>query len=448
MRHFIFLLLSQSCTFLLSGQVHLDKYISEALLANDSLREQQFLLENRQAVLSEARSQLYPGLDFRAEYLDAYGGRTFRIPTGQLMNPVYQALNQLTGSNDFPKISDAFIPANPEGQNNFKLRATVPLVNRELVANRSLREEQVSLQEVEVSLAKRELVYQVKKSYYQYWEAVQAKLIYQQALSLARENARINQTLLNEGKANRTTVLRDETEIVKWQAEIIAATEKENNALAYFNFLCNRGLTAPIEKDSLDVPLYSPIYRGDDSIVLKREEIKAAGSGVRIARQSLHLERSRFMPKLGGFVETGFQGKYWNFNQRPFYCLFGIALDWPLYTGGRKKAKERESIAEMNAATSGMSFLRSKLSLQIFTTQNELSGSIAHYQACSSQRKTAEAYASDLLKMYKLGMALHIELLEAQNQYILARLKENIALIDLQIQLATVERVSAAYPIN
>jgi outer membrane protein TolC len=42
--------------------------------------------------------------------------------------------------------------------------------------------------------------------------------------------------------------------------------------------------------------------------------------------------------------------------------------------------------------------------------------------------RTADQYYRDELKLYKEGQAIYIELLDAQNQFINARLESNIAL--------------------
>ncbi|NJO25856.1 MAG: TolC family protein, partial [Bacteroidia bacterium] len=56
-------------------------------------------MENSLVALKEARSLFLPTTWFETQYTLANGGRTIDIPVGNLMNPVYKTLNQLTGTN-------------------------------------------------------------------------------------------------------------------------------------------------------------------------------------------------------------------------------------------------------------------------------------------------------------------------------------------------------------
>jgi hypothetical protein len=47
------------------------------------------------------------------DYFMAGGGRTVDFPVGDLLNPVYTTLNQLTGGNNFPQVTNQSILLNP-----------------------------------------------------------------------------------------------------------------------------------------------------------------------------------------------------------------------------------------------------------------------------------------------------------------------------------------------
>ena len=53
-----------------------------------------------------------------------------------------------------------------------------------------------------------------------------------------------------------------------------------------------------------------------------------------------------------------------------------------------------------------------------------------------------------MLKLYKEGMAIYIELLDAQNQLIDAQLHANIALFDTWIAHTAIERANASFTIQ
>ena len=64
--------------------------------------------------LKEAHALFLPNVSFGASYSKADGGRTIDLPLGDLLNPVYKSLNQLTGSTKFPNLQNKSVLLNSE----------------------------------------------------------------------------------------------------------------------------------------------------------------------------------------------------------------------------------------------------------------------------------------------------------------------------------------------
>ena len=96
------------------SQSSLDSYIKTALNNNETVKQQQFLLTKSLYALKEAKSLFLPSVGFIGTYTLAEGGRTGDIPVGDLVNPVYETLNQLTGTNNFPQLQNQSILLNPD----------------------------------------------------------------------------------------------------------------------------------------------------------------------------------------------------------------------------------------------------------------------------------------------------------------------------------------------
>ncbi|MFO0450566.1 MAG: TolC family protein, partial [Pseudomonadota bacterium] len=88
------------------AQATLDKYINEAFTNNLVLREKKLALDKSLLAIKEARNLFLPTTWFETQYTLAKGGRTIDIPIGDLLNPVYNTLNQLTSSTRFPQIQN------------------------------------------------------------------------------------------------------------------------------------------------------------------------------------------------------------------------------------------------------------------------------------------------------------------------------------------------------
>ena len=87
----------------LSGQSDiLEQYISQALANNLSLKAYSFAEAKQLSRVEQAKVLWKPKVDLTSSYLLAEGGRTILFPVGDLFNPVYGTLNELTSSQTFP----------------------------------------------------------------------------------------------------------------------------------------------------------------------------------------------------------------------------------------------------------------------------------------------------------------------------------------------------------
>ncbi len=307
------------------GQSRLHNYIIEGLGANQSIKQQNFLLERNVLALAEAKTMFLPSVSFSATYTKASGGRTIDFPTGDLLNGVYSTLNQLTSTNTFPNLQNQSIQLFPDNFYDAKFRTTLPLINAELVYNKRIKGQQVGLQKAEVLVYKRELVKEIKTAYYQYAKAINAVKIYESSLRLVQESKRINQALFDNEKVNRTGVIRSTNEVTKINASLTAARKTKESARHYFNFLLNRTLTDSVQIDSItSLPELSLLSAGD---VAGREELEKLKISKDISTNLTGLAKSYIIPRVGTFIDLGSQAFEWNFNKKSRYYFWGVSLD-------------------------------------------------------------------------------------------------------------------------
>jgi len=428
------------------SQTSLDAYIKTALNNNETIKQQQFLLTKSLYALKEAKSLFLPSVEFNGTYTLARGGRTVDIPVGDLMNPVYKTLNQLTGTNNFPQIKNQSVLLNPNNFYDAKIRTTYPIINAEIEYNRKIKTQQYDLQQIEINLYKRELVKDVKNAYYKYLQACEAVTIYKTALVLVKENLRVNTSLFNNQKVNRTSVIRSDNEVSKYNALLEAAIQTQNNARAYFNFLLNTDLNTAIKTDStISVPVDMFLT---DTTVSKREELEKLKEAVAINQNVTGLAKSYRRPKLNSFVDLGSQAFDFKVNNKSFYYLAGISLEWNIFSGNKNKHKIRQAEADGQVLQSQTSYVEQQLKLQLTTSANSFKAALAEYNAAQSQVASSQKYYNDMFRMYKEGQALFIELLDAQNQLVTAKLQLNISLFDTWIKATEIERANASFIIQ
>lgn len=432
---------------IVQAQSNIDQYIAIGLANNQSIQQQHFELSKAEYALQQAKTFYYPNIAFNSTYTLAQGGRVIGLPLGDLLNGAYATLNQLTSSNNFPKLENQNVLLNPNNFYDVKLRATYAIYNPDIKLNYRIKEEQVDLQKLEINLYKRELVKEIKTAYFQYIQSLKALGIYNNAQHLVKESYRINASLSNNQKINRSVLLRSEYEVKKIENSIIEALKNCENAKAYFNFLINRPL-----KDSIITDVFTGIpialNEGNKKDITQREELGKLRVATAINTNLIHLNNNYLIPKVSAMLDAGAQNFDFKVNNHTPYFLFGLSVDWNLFAAGRNKYKVKEAEAALGSANKQTEFIRSQLELQLSTTTNSFEAAKKVYENTLFQEKAALRNYNDLLKLYKEGLSLYIELLDAQNQYINAQLQSSIALMDTWVKFAEVERANSSYNLN
>lgn len=427
------------------SQSRLEHYIEIGLKSNEVIKQHNFDINKSLYALQEARSLFYPTISLNANYTKADGGRTIDIPIGDMLNPVYSTLNQITNSNAFPSLQNQSVLINPDNFYDAKIHATMPLLNYEIIYNKRIKSQQTSLQKIELEIYQRELVKEIKTAYYKYLQSIEGINIYQDALALIKENQRVNHALFKNDKINRTAVLRSDNEVIRIEANLETAKQISNNAKTYFNFLINQKLDSEIEIDSDKESLPSALVQENTS---NREELSKLTMAKDINENVSKLTQSYWYPKLSGFADFGFQDFDFEVNKQSRYYFAGAALEWTIFSGSKNKYRLKQVEEESNKINSQTDNVKQQLLLQFQVTRNNLISALEQFNADKNQKASAKKYNEDITKLYKEGQAIYIELLDAQNQWVNAQLNTNISLYNSWIAFAELERANATFTLN
>lgn len=427
------------------SQSKLDNYIQIGLTTNEVIKQHNFDINKSVYALKEARSLFYPTVSLNANYTKAEGGRTIDIPMGDLLNPVYNTLNQITNSNAFPTLQNQSVLINPDNFYDAKIHTTMPLLNFEIIYNKRIKMQQSSLQKIELEIYKRELVKEIKIAYYKYLQSIEGVKIYQDALKLVKENQRVNQSLFKNDKINRTAVLRSDNEVIRIEANLETAKQVNNNAKSYFNFLLNQKLDTEIEVDSENELLPNVMANENTQ---NREELSQLSLFKELNGNVGKLTQSYWFPKLSGFADLGFQDFDFEVNKQSRYYFAGLGLEWNIFSGNKNKYKLRQVEEDTKKISSQIDNVKQQLLLQFQVSQNNLKSALEQFNADKNQKASAKKYNEDITKLYKEGQAIYIELLDAQNQWVNAQLNTNISLYNSWIAFAELERANAAFTLK
>ncbi|HEX6940294.1 MAG TPA: TolC family protein, partial [Longimicrobiales bacterium] len=219
--------------------------VAEALRNNLALEQARLAEARAAAAVREARGRLLPSLALDYRYTEQDGTLNF----GDLVNPVFGALNELSGANRFPTDIDLTIPF----RNDARLRLVQPLYDPRLWASRALAGHRRDAAHYARRAAARRLAAEVQAAYLGVAAARSAARIYEAGLALVRENERVAGRLVEAGRATPDVVYRARAERGEVEQQLLGARERVHAAERRFNRLMGRGVDAPVEEipDSL-----------------------------------------------------------------------------------------------------------------------------------------------------------------------------------------------------
>ncbi len=442
MKGFHWALLLVACSSMLRAQ-SLEDYVQEGLKSNLVLQQKNVSLQQAQQSLNLAKSYFLPSVNVLADYTSGEGGRSIAIPVGDLLNPVYTSLNQVTQSDAFPQVENVKQNFFPKDFYDARVRTSVPLINTDLYVNRTIQSQQVMLKQYDLDAYKRQLVLDIKTAYYNHVAAEAAVKIYESALALVHKNVEINESLLRNGKSLPATVLRSKSEAERVKADLNSSRNQVRNARQYLNFLVNRDLDHEVNTTSSLEDM--PVVMDSAGMVTNREEIQMLRVQQGINESSLRMTRLSRLPKVNAFLDLGTQASGWKYNEDSRYYLVGVQLSVPIFQGFRNSITVRQNKLEIQKTEQQFINTNRQLELAATHASNQLQTTIQNYQAAQEQLKSAQSYFHLIEKGYKEGVNSLIEFLDARNQFTNSQLQLNLRQLEVLTAQARVERETASY---
>ncbi len=424
-----------------SAQSKLDEYVQFAIDSNIVLKQKQIQYDKAIVTLQSAKNNFLPSVNFTGNYTSAKGGRYSTLPLGDMLNPVYATLNQMTGSNAFPQIANQQINFLPHNFYDAYVRTAVPIYNRDLLLNKKIHEQRIKLTELEISMYARELVKEVKVAYFNYVMTTELVDIYESNLKVIQKNIEFHKALIREGKGLQVNLLRAETEEYKMNSILNEAKSNVENARAYFNFLLNRAQDTPVELTSNQLVESQPTEK-------RREELQLLDQVSTIQNTVLTMNKSYWQPKLNAYLDLGSQASNWEFSNKSAYYMVGVSTSIPIYNGNKNKLQIKQTLLDIQNTELQQADLINKIELSQNVAQRNVASAKLNWMTAQQQFKTAENYFQLINSVSKEGLLNQLEFIDATNQLSQAEVNISIQFQKYQIALTELERVNASYPIS
>jgi outer membrane protein TolC len=426
----------------------LESYIRDGLANNLSLRQESLEISRVTESLNQAKSLFYPRVAFNPTYSIAAGGRRLQFPVGDMLNPVYKTLNQLTGADNFPtNIANVNELLAPNNFHDTKISVNYAIFNTDIQYNYLIQKQLVSAQEARKRVVENELRYNIATAYYQYLQTLDAIRIYANSRSVLNELSRLNEKLVSNNVATREVLTSARYEISKVDQQLAVAEKNRATAQAYFNFLLNRDLTTSIDVDSSLTKILPESKENlpdlQQTALHGRQELAQLGGSLQAAQTAVRLnEANATIPNVYIGGNTGFQGFGYTF-QNQAYVVAQIGLQWDLFRGYEKRSKIQQAKIQADALQTRLTELQRQIQLQVLQSYYDLNAANESLAATQSGMTNADQTFRVIDSKYRNGQALLIEFLRYQNDRLTAQLQHSVARMDVLIKRAALDRAVA-----
>jgi outer membrane protein len=385
----------------------LRQVVDDALAANLELRAGAASVQQRVAALDQARARYLPVLDFDARYSVADGGRTIEFPVGDLLNPVYETLDQMLVQSGqpaaFPRVKNQQINLLLPREQNTRLVLAQPVYEPRLAPTVEGSRQDLNRVEADLSGLRTRVIRDTKQAYYEWLAAQQQALVLDATLELARANLSANESLYRNGRITRDLVYRAEADLLEIEQNRLAAASRVKVAQSYVNLLRNYPLSAPVPDASIDEATVERFRsrlvrrlagRRMDVPVMqqvateRRAEIQSLDAAIAGSLAQQDLARAAFKPTLAVGAEAGIQGEEYGVGPDQRYVLASIVLRWNTFRGGADQAAlaEARALTEQLRATRDLATQQVRLEVQRALERLEVADA-----SLGTARKRAEA---------------------------------------------------------
>jgi len=372
-------------------------------------------------------------------------GSQLNVPVGDLFNPTYATLNQLTSSNQFPtdleNVETQLVP------NNFidaQLNISKPLINSSIKYNRLIQEELLKLNSLDIEIAEEDLILQIKTAFYNFHKSIHAEQILNEAKGLLEDVNVFNRKLIKYDKATPDVLYDIDYQIENIESQRSSIIEQQVTVKALFNLLLNKDLNADIELDNsllenIQSELESVSTLHEFALASRTEfkRIEVAQSVNELNKQRINKEK---LPTLGINAGVGMQVEEFDWDQYGPLFTLGLGFNMNILDGGLRKKKIEEIQIDQQILENSKDQLKQKIEIEIMQHYYQLKSLQSQMLSEESAVNFANKSYQATKRRYENDKAIQIELIQAQNRITSSELNQLLTQYDYLIKSAELDR--------
>jgi outer membrane protein len=446
----------------------LGAYVEQALRANLGLEQRR--LEERAAAsrLDEARSLYRPTIALQARYSRADGGRAIEFPVGDLLNPVFDTLDELLAAGGQPPrfgpLDNVEIPFLREREHDTRLRLSQPVYRRDLDANRAASRHQLEASGHARRAFERRLVRDVRAAYWAHCGALGVLDVLAATRELVNESLRVSESRFERGALTEDEVLRDRAELAGVEQSLREAERGREATRDVIDFLLDRAPGSPVDTSGCEAESggggVAAAAAGAGAIeasggeaakvsttrasLAARSELAQLDAAVAASRSGVDATRAESWPALGFALDYGAEGESYDFDES--FWQASLVLSWNVFTSGRTKARRETARLEAESLERRREELARQLTLEARDAIESLETARFEVKATDRRQRAAQEAYRIVERRYEAGAVPLVSLTDARRELTDAGIARRLAAFRVRTAEAELERVLETDP--
>ena len=428
----------------------IDDYVNEGMHSNLALQGETYAVQQAQATLNAARAHYLPELSFDARYTRSHGGRSIDFPIGDALNPVYSTLNQMLQAQgqpgNFPQIQNLSIPLLRDREQDTHLSLRQPIFAPAIGAGVDAQKAMLGATQQQRIAVARQLKRDITVAYLNWLKASNVVQIVSGTHELLAENLRVNESLFNNGKVTQDQPLRARAELLDVEQQLQQATNAQQQAKSYVNFLLNRSLDTPLEESAIPTELNAlaiDLVQSQQQAVSQRAELQQLDKATLAAQHQVDIARAASIPTLSLGVDSGIEGADYKFDSQHRYTTASLLLSWKFYAGGGMHAQVDAANAQARRLSAQRDSAQQQVALQVEQTVNRYRTTIASLSVATARADVGRAVFRIASRKRDEGVINQTEFLDARNALTTAELNLNLTRFAVLSEIAELEYTTA-----
>jgi outer membrane protein TolC len=291
---------------------------------------------------------------------------------------------------------------------------------------------------------RKQLIFEVKKTFY---EALNEKLsaeAMEKALQAKKERLRVLKELFAEGYVNKDEVLRQETDILFAELEVMKNRNREETSRTRLkNLVHHTGSDElSLKGDFFNGILTSSLQEIREAAADRREELRSGKARVRMAHEEVAVAKGGFFPQ-ASLSGTFLQQKETSIT-RPQVWMLTATLDWSIFEWGRTLSNVRRAAAQKQREEYRLDEVAREVALEAEQSWRMVKEAEKAVAAHENNVRTFEYGLDRVLKNYAEGKVKLADLLETEAELIKANNRYLASINSLDTELARLEAATSS----